>query len=106
MISWVSHLLSTLENYFLEEWECTPVPTSSSDELLSYSDATLAYKAEAVELQRQLGHLQSQYDMLTGQASALIQGKRARVASTSTVNGLLATLDDSLSARNLEVNFH
>lgn len=59
-----------------------------------------------MELQRQLGHLQSQYDILTGQASALIQGKRARVASTSTVNGLLATLDDSLSARNLEVNFH
>lgn len=67
-------------------------------------DATLAYKAEAVELQRQLGHLQSQYDMLSTQASALIQGKRARVASTSTVNGLLTTIDDSLSARNLEMN--
>ncbi|KAJ0621140.1 putative HAUS augmin-like complex subunit 3 [Helianthus annuus] len=67
-------------------------------------DATLSYKAEAVELQRQLGHLQSQYDMLSTQASTLIQGKRARVASTSTVNGLLTTIDDSLSARNLEMN--
>ncbi|GJS04987.1 augmin subunit 3 [Tanacetum coccineum] len=67
-------------------------------------DATLAYKAEAVELQRQLGHLQSQYDMLSTQASALIQGKRARVASTSTVNGQLNSIDDSLSARNLEMN--
>nr|XP_043611052.1 AUGMIN subunit 3 [Erigeron canadensis] len=67
-------------------------------------DATLAYKAEALELQRQLGHLQSQYDMLSTQASALIQGKRARVASTSTVNGQLTTVDDSLSARNLEMN--
>lgn len=67
-------------------------------------DATLAFKAEAMELQRQLGHLQSQYDMLSSQASTLIQGKRARVASTSTVNGLLTTIDDSLSARNLEMN--
>ncbi|KAL8213967.1 hypothetical protein R6Q57_003416 [Mikania cordata] len=67
-------------------------------------DATLAFKAEAAELQRQLGHLQSQYDMLSTQASTLIQGKRARVASTSTVNGLLTTIDDSLSARNLEMN--
>ncbi|KAK6940446.1 HAUS augmin-like complex subunit 3, N-terminal [Dillenia turbinata] len=67
-------------------------------------DATLAYKAEAVELQRQLRHLQSQFDMLTGQASALIQGRRARVAATSAVNGQLTTMDDSLSARNLEMN--
>ena len=59
-----------------------------------------------MELQRQLGHLQSQYDMLSTQASALIQGKRARVASTSTVNGQLNSIDDSLSARNLEVQSH
>jgi HAUS augmin-like complex subunit 3 len=67
-------------------------------------DATLAYKAEALELQKQLRHLQSQFDMLTGQASTLIQGRRARVAATSTVNGHLTELDDSLSARNLEVH--
>ncbi|GMY33732.1 AUGMIN subunit 3 isoform X1 [Fagus crenata] len=67
-------------------------------------DATLAYKAEALELQKQLRHLQSQFDMLTGQASSLIQGRRARVAATSTVNGHLTELDDSLSARNLEMN--
>ncbi|CAL5353388.1 unnamed protein product [Camellia sinensis] len=67
-------------------------------------DATLAYKAETLELQRQLRQLQTQYDMLTGQASALIQGRRARVAATSTVNGQLTTIDDSLSARNLEMN--
>ncbi|KAA8550548.1 hypothetical protein F0562_002232 [Nyssa sinensis] len=67
-------------------------------------DATLAYKAEALELQRQLRHLQSQFDMLTGQASALIQGRRARVAATSAVNGQLTAIDDSLSARNLEMN--
>uniref|UniRef100_A0A5B6ZE24 Putative HAUS augmin-like complex subunit 3 n=1 Tax=Davidia involucrata TaxID=16924 RepID=A0A5B6ZE24_DAVIN len=67
-------------------------------------DATLAYKAEALELQRQLRHLQFQFDMLTGQASALIQGRRARVAATSAVNGQLTTIDDSLSARNLEMN--
>ncbi|XAR60900.1 hypothetical protein NMG60_11034441 [Bertholletia excelsa] len=67
-------------------------------------DATLAYKAEALELQRQLRQLQTQYDMLTGQASALIQGRRARVAATSTVNGQLTTVDDSLSAKTLEMN--
>ncbi|XP_065874416.1 AUGMIN subunit 3 isoform X2 [Euphorbia lathyris] len=67
-------------------------------------DATLAYKAEASQLQRQLRHLQSQFDLLTGQASALVQGRRARVAATSTVNGYLTELDDDLSARNLRMN--
>ncbi|RCU11290.1 hypothetical protein DVA78_18235, partial [Acinetobacter baumannii] len=64
----------------------------------------MAYKAEALQLQRQLRHLHSQFDMLTDQASALIQGRRARVAATSTVNGHLTTIDDSLSARNLQMN--
>lgn len=68
-----------------------------------YRDATLAYKAEALELQRQLRYLQSQFDMLTVQASSLIQGRRARVAATSAVNGQLTAIDDSLSARNLQV---
>uniref|UniRef100_A0A7N0REV3 HAUS augmin-like complex subunit 3 N-terminal domain-containing protein n=1 Tax=Kalanchoe fedtschenkoi TaxID=63787 RepID=A0A7N0REV3_KALFE len=67
-------------------------------------DATLSYKTEAVELQRQLRHLQSQFDMLSGQASTLIQGRRARVAATSAVNGQLTMIDDSLSARNLQMN--
>ncbi|GLU21407.1 hypothetical protein SLE2022_375490 [Rubroshorea leprosula] len=67
-------------------------------------DTTLAYKAEALEVQRQLSHLQSQFDMLTGQASALIQGRHSRVAATSTVNGQLSAMNDSLSARNLQMN--
>lgn len=66
-------------------------------------ESTLAYKSEALELQRQLRHLQSQYDMLTSQASTLTQGRRARVAATSSVNGQLTSIDDSISARNLEV---
>lgn len=66
-------------------------------------EATLAYKSEALQLQRQLSHLQSQYDMLTSQASTLTQGRRARVAATSSVNGQLTSIDDSISARNLEV---
>lgn len=69
-----------------------------------FRDATVAYKAEALELQKQLRHLQSQFDMLTGQASALIQGRRARVAATSAANGHLTTIDDSLSGRNLQVS--
>lgn len=41
--------------------------------------------------------------MLTGQASSLIQGRRARVAATSTINGHLTTIDDTLSAKNMQV---
>uniref|UniRef100_A0A2P2JS56 Uncharacterized protein MANES_13G054100 n=1 Tax=Rhizophora mucronata TaxID=61149 RepID=A0A2P2JS56_RHIMU len=67
-------------------------------------DATLAYKTEALEMQRQLRHLQSQIDMLTTQSSTLIHGRRARVAATSTVNGYLTVIDDSLSAQNLRMN--
>ncbi|KAL8531099.1 hypothetical protein ACS0TY_007926 [Phlomoides rotata] len=67
-------------------------------------DATLAAKAEALELQKQLRNLQFQNDMLTGQASSLIQGRRARVAATSNANGQLTSIDDSLSARNLKMN--
>lgn len=70
---------------------------------LIFRDATQAYKAEALELQRQIRHLQSQLDMLGVQASTLIQGRRARVAATTTVNGYLTAMDDSLSARNLRV---
>ncbi|KAK4376178.1 hypothetical protein RND71_006855 [Anisodus tanguticus] len=76
----------------------------SEEGLKDIRDATLALKAEELELQKQLRRLQSQYDMLTGQASALIQGRRARVAATSVVNGQQATIADSLSARNLEMN--
>ncbi|KAJ0112476.1 hypothetical protein Patl1_02628 [Pistacia atlantica] len=72
--------------------------------LKDIKEVTVTYKAEAAELQKQLRHLQSQFDMLTSHSSALIQGRRARVAATSTVNGHLTTLDDSLSARNLQMN--
>lgn len=67
-------------------------------------DATLAYKAEALQLERQLGQLQSQFDMLSSQASALMHGRRARVAATSLMTGQLGAMDDTLSARNLEMN--
>lgn len=76
----------------------------SEEGLKDIRDATQAFKAEASELQRQLKHLQCQYDMLTGQASALIQGRRARVAATSAANGQLTTIEDNLSSRNLEMN--
>lgn len=68
-----------------------------------FREATLAYKQEAGDLQRQLRHLQSQFDMLSGQASTLTQGRRARVGATSVVNGHLTTIDDSISVRNLQV---
>ncbi|KAG9149387.1 hypothetical protein Leryth_003351 [Lithospermum erythrorhizon] len=67
-------------------------------------DSTIALKTEALELQKQLRRLESQHDMLTGQASSLTQGRRARLAATTIVNGQLGTLEDSLSTRNLEMN--
>ncbi|KAK2453774.1 AUGMIN subunit [Trifolium repens] len=72
--------------------------------LKDIKEATLAYKTEAADLQRQLRHLQSQFDMLSSQASTLTQGRRARVGATSVVNGHLTTIDDSLSGRNLQMN--
>ncbi|KAL2573546.1 hypothetical protein AAZV13_17G133700 [Glycine max] len=73
-------------------------------DLSVFREATLAYREEALALQRQLRHLQSQFDMLSGQASTLTQGRRARLAATSIVNGHLANIDDSLSVRNLQMN--
>ncbi|KAB2636667.1 HAUS augmin-like complex subunit 3 [Pyrus ussuriensis x Pyrus communis] len=61
-----------------------PVP-STYGLLFFPMNATLAYNAEALQLQRQLGHLHSQF------------GRRARVPAISTVNGHLTTIDDSLS---------
>jgi len=69
-----------------------------------FREAKLAYKAEVVELQKQLRRQHSQFDLLVGQLSALIQGRRARVAVASAVNGELIVLDEKLSARNLEVD--
>ncbi|XP_020217522.1 AUGMIN subunit 3 isoform X2 [Cajanus cajan] len=72
--------------------------------LKDIKEATMAYREEALALQRQLRHLQSQFDMLSSQASTLTQGRRARLAATSNVNGNLATIDDSLSVRNLQMS--
>ncbi|XP_057717781.1 AUGMIN subunit 3 [Arachis stenosperma] len=77
---------------------------AAEEGLKDIREATLAYKAEASDLQRQLRQLQSQYDLLTSQASTLTQGRRARVAATSIVNGHLTTIDDNLSVRNLQMN--
>ncbi|XXG45388.1 hypothetical protein AAC387_Pa02g0481 [Persea americana] len=66
--------------------------------------ATMLCKKEASELQKQLKHLQSQFDLLVGQASSLIQGRKARAAVTSTINDQLSLLEEKLSERNLEMN--
>ncbi|KAL5978752.1 AUGMIN subunit 3 [Asimina triloba] len=65
---------------------------------------TAAYKKETSELQKQLRRLQSQYDLLTGQASTLIQGRKSRAAATSMVNDHLSAVEEKLSERNLEMN--
>ncbi|KAG9446559.1 hypothetical protein H6P81_012687 [Aristolochia fimbriata] len=68
-------------------------------------ESTLGYKVEAAELEKQLGRLQYQIDLITSQASLLAQGRRARTSTTSTVSGQLSyLLDDKLSEKNLEMN--
>jgi len=76
--------------------------------VFGFREGTLVYREEALALQRQLSHLQSQFDMLSGQGSALTQGRRPRLAATSIVKGHLSNIDDSLSVRNLQASqcFH
>ncbi|CAD6340000.1 unnamed protein product [Miscanthus lutarioriparius] len=76
----------------------------SEDTILDIREAKLAYRAEVFELQKQLARQQAQFDLLAGQASTLIQGRRARVSAMSAVSGELISLDEILSSRNLEMN--
>lgn len=76
----------------------------AEESLKEIREATLAYKAEAAELQKRMQRLQSQLDVITGQASGLIQGRRARSAAASTASGNLLVAEEKLANRNLEVN--
>ncbi|KAF8697988.1 hypothetical protein HU200_035491 [Digitaria exilis] len=76
----------------------------SEETILDIREAKLAYRAEVFELQKQLSRQQAQFDLLAGQASTLIQGRRARVSAMSAVSGELISLDEILSSRNLEMN--
>ncbi|CAL5037216.1 unnamed protein product [Urochloa decumbens] len=76
----------------------------SEETILDIREAKLAYRAEVFELQKQLARQQAQFDLLAGQASTLIQGRRARVSAMSSVSGQLISLDEILSSRNLEMN--
>ncbi|KAG2604694.1 AUGMIN subunit 3-like [Panicum virgatum] len=76
----------------------------SEETILDIRKAKLAYRAEVFELQKQLARQQAQFDLLAGQASTLIQGRRARLSAMSTVSGQLLSLDEILSSRNLEMN--
>ncbi|PKA65554.1 hypothetical protein AXF42_Ash005888 [Apostasia shenzhenica] len=76
----------------------------TEERLIDIREAKLAYKAEALEMQKQLERQKSQFSLLADEASSLIQGKRARVVAAAAVNGQLIALDEKLSARNLEMN--
>lgn len=93
LINWRLHLDFPVTNSLLLTW------------YFPFREAKLAFKAEVVELQKQLERQQSMFDLLASQASALIQGRRARVSATSSVNTQLITLDEKFSARNLEVHY-
>ncbi|MCO5594294.1 hypothetical protein L7F22_048323 [Adiantum nelumboides] len=53
----------------------------AEESLKEVRDATALFKSEAADLQKRIHRLQLQLDVLTGQASALIQGRRARNAA-------------------------
>ncbi|PNT76325.1 hypothetical protein BRADI_1g47080v3 [Brachypodium distachyon] len=76
----------------------------AEETILDIREAKVAYRAEVFELQKQLARQQAQFDLLSGQASSLIQGRRARVSAMSTVNVQLISLDEILSSRNIEMN--
>ncbi|OEL25747.1 AUGMIN subunit 3 [Dichanthelium oligosanthes] len=88
----------------VEEGRLLEVYSQNSFHLSTCSEAKLAYRAEVFELQKQLARQQAQFDLLAGQASTLIQGRRARLSAMSTVSGQLVSLDEILSSRNLEMN--
>lgn len=67
-------------------------------------EATASYKSEALALQKRLQRLQSQLELLGGQTSSLIQGRRARTAAAAGAAGSLSLIEEKLVARNLEVN--
>jgi HAUS augmin-like complex subunit 3 len=66
-------------------------------------EATASYKTEALALQKRLQRLQSQLELLGGQTSSLIQGRRARTAAAAGAAGNLSMIEEKLVGRNLEV---
>ncbi|XP_020671745.1 AUGMIN subunit 3-like isoform X1 [Dendrobium catenatum] len=76
----------------------------NEERLTEIREAKSAYKEDALEMQKQLERQKSQFSLLAGQVSSLIQGKRARVAAVAAVNGQLAALDEKLAGRNLEMD--
>lgn len=68
-------------------------------------EATASYKAEALALQKRLQRLQSQLELLGGQTSSLIQGRRGRTAAAASAAGNLSMIEEKLVGRNLEVMF-
>eukprot|EP00250_Pteridium_aquilinum_P027577 c3524_g1_i1 orf=418-2268(-) len=76
----------------------------AEESLKEIRDATSLFKSEAVDLQRRIHRLQLQLDVLTGQASALIQGRRARSAAALSASEQLLLVEEKLASKNLEVN--
>ncbi|XP_078429813.1 HAUS augmin-like complex subunit [Wolffia australiana] len=74
------------------------------ERLIDIREAKMAFKAESLELQRQLSRIQTQFNLLASQASSLIQGRRTRVNAASSVSGRISALEEKLSTRNSEMD--
>lgn len=76
----------------------------AEETLKEIRDATTLFKSEAADLQKRIYRLQLQLDVLTGQASALIQGRRARSAAALSASERLLLVEEKLTSKNLEVS--
>ncbi|KAI5059234.1 hypothetical protein GOP47_0025553 [Adiantum capillus-veneris] len=76
----------------------------AEESLKEIRDTTTSFKSEAADLQKRIHRLQLQLNVLTGQASALIQGRRARSAAALSASEQLLLVEEKLASKNLEVS--
>ncbi|XP_024356885.1 AUGMIN subunit 3 isoform X2 [Physcomitrium patens] len=76
----------------------------AEESIKEIKEATASYKAEALALQKRLQRLQSQLELLGGQTSSLIQGRRGRTAAAASAAGNLSMIEEKLVGRNSEMN--
>ncbi|GMP85534.1 hypothetical protein CsSME_00038645 [Camellia sinensis var. sinensis] len=81
------------------------IPKEDKADAISHMN-TIVNSTKGDPILRQLRQLQTQYDMLSGQASALIQGRRARVATTfSVLKNTNVRLNDTVNQLRSSRNF-
>lgn len=70
---------------------------------ISSSDSKQTLRAEVSDLEKKLASLEWQLDLLTAQATTITQGKKSRASARTSAVGQLASFDEELAKRSLEV---